>query len=92
METNEWISLGEVTCIRRTDKVSRCLELVLKEVYALPAFAIKDGKDYESVSVDNTRTRIGGMLFNSESPRYYIQVPEEIIAIKNRMMSKSAEK
>ena len=92
METNEWISLGEVTCIRRTDKVSFCLELVLKEVYGLPAFAIKDGKDYESVSVDNTGIRIGDMLFNSESPHYYIQVPEEIIAIKNRMMSKSAEK
>ena len=46
METNEWISLGEVTCIRRTDKVSFCLELVLKEVYGLPAFSIKDGKDY----------------------------------------------
>ena len=88
MEKNECISLGEVTCIRRTDNVSCYLELVLKEVYGLPAFAIKDGKDYESVSVDNTKTRIGNMLFNSESPRYYIQVPEEIIAIKNRMMSK----
>ena len=43
METNEWISLGKVTCIRRTNKVSFCLELVLKDVYGLPAFAIKDG-------------------------------------------------
>lgn len=96
MESNEWQSLGILNCLRHSDKKIVQRELVYKEVFNLPIFAIKTfNGEFEAATLKSSKSYTegeeGDWWYNGYSVSFYFLALEEIIQIKRMFLKKTEE-